>query len=57
LAVTTSALTTVGGFGALSLAHHPALFSLGITVVLGLIPALICALIVVPAWQYRRATS
>jgi predicted exporter len=57
LAVTTSALTTVGGFGALSLAHHPALFSLGITVVLGLIPALICALVVVPAWQYRRATS
>jgi predicted exporter len=57
LAVTTSALTTVGGFGALSLAHHPALFSLGITVVLGLIPALICALVVVPAWQYRSATS
>ena len=57
LAVTTSALTTVGGFGALSLAHHPALFSLGITVVLGLIPALICALVVVPAWQYRGATS
>lgn len=53
LAVTTSALTTVGGFGALSLAQHPALFSLGITVVLGLIPALICALVVVPAWQYR----
>ncbi len=57
LAVTTSALTTVGGFGALSLAHHPALFSLGITVVLGLIPALICALVVVPAWQYCRAAS
>ena len=57
LAVTTSALTTVGGFGALSLAHHPAMFSLGITVVLGLIPALVCALVVVPAWQYGRATS
>jgi predicted exporter len=57
LALTTSALTTVGGFGALSLAHHPAMFSLGITVVLGLIPALICALVVVPAWQYRGATS
>jgi predicted exporter len=53
LAVTTSALTTVGGFGALSLAHHPALFSLGITVVLGLLPALICALVVVPAWQEK----
>jgi predicted exporter len=57
LAVATSALTTVGGFGALSLAHHPAMFSLGITVVLGLIPALICALVVVPAWQCSRATS
>jgi predicted exporter len=57
LAVTTSALTTVGGFGALSLAHHPALFSLGITVVLGLIPALLCALVVVPAWQYPRSAA
>ncbi len=57
LAVTTSALTTVGGFGALSLAHHPAMFSLGITVVLGLIPALICALVVVPAWQYRGSIA
>jgi predicted exporter len=57
LAVATSALTTISGFGALSLAHHPAMFSLGITVILGLTPALLCALVVVPAWQYRRATS
>ncbi len=54
LALFTSALTTVSGFGVLALAHHPALFSLGITVVLGIIPAMICALIVVPAFQSRR---
>jgi predicted RND superfamily exporter protein len=57
LAVTTSALTTISGFGALSLAQHPAMFSLGITVVLGLTPALLCALFVVPALQYRSSTS
>jgi predicted exporter len=51
LAVLTSALTTVTGFGALALARHPALFSLGITVVLGLIPSMLCALVVVPALQ------
>jgi uncharacterized protein len=54
LALFTSALTTVSGFGVLALAHHPALFSLGITVVLGIIPAMISALIVVPAFQSRR---
>jgi predicted exporter len=51
LSVITSAITTVGGFGALALAHHPAMFSLGITVVLGIIPSMICALIVLPALQ------
>ncbi|MCX5638208.1 MAG: transporter, partial [Planctomycetota bacterium] len=51
LSVITSAITTVGGFGALTLAHHPAMFSLGITVVLGIIPSMICALIVLPALQ------
>ena len=51
LALFTSALTTVSGFGVLALARHPALFSLGITVVLGILPAMICALIVVPAFQ------
>jgi predicted exporter len=53
-AVTASALTTLSGFGALSLAQHPAMFSLGITVVLGIIPAMLCALVVLPAlrqWQ------
>jgi len=54
-AVVTSALTTLCGFGALSLARHPAMFSLGITVVLGIIPAMVCALLVIPAIQRRTA--
>jgi predicted exporter len=53
LSVITSAITTIGGFGALALAHHPAMFSLGITVFFGLIPSTICSLIVLPALQYR----
>ncbi len=53
-AVATSALTTVSGFGALSLARHPAMFSLGITVVLGIIPAMVCALVVLPSLQRRQ---
>jgi len=51
--VVTSALTTISSFGALSLARHPAMFSLGITVVLGLLPSMICAVFVVPALQDR----
>ena len=51
LSVLTSAITTIGGFGALALAHHPAMFSLGITVFFGLIPSTICSLIVLPALQ------
>ncbi|HEV57126.1 MAG TPA: hypothetical protein ENN87_06460 [Phycisphaerales bacterium] len=54
-AVVTSALTTLCGFGALSVARHPAMFSLGITVVLGIIPAMVCALLVIPALQHRTA--
>lgn len=47
-AVLASGFTTVAGFGALSLARHPALFSIGFTVLLGIVPALIAALIIVP---------
>ncbi len=54
-AVMASALTTICGFGALSLARHPAMFSLGMTVVLGIIPAMICALVVLPALDYRES--
>lgn len=51
--VVTSALTTISSFGALSLAQHPAMFSLGITVVLGLLPSMMCAVLVIPALQGR----
>ncbi len=54
-AVMASAATTICGFGALSLARHPALFSLGMTVVLGIIPAMICALVVLPALDHRES--
>ena len=57
LSVITSAVTTIGGFGALALAHHPAMFSLGITVLFGLIPSMICSLFVLPALQYRVKTD
>ena len=53
-AVVASALTTLSGFGALSLARHPAMFSLGITVVFGINTARVCAQVVLPAIQRRR---
>ena len=43
-----SGLTTLSSFGALLLADHPALFSLGLTVVLGLTAALVTALYCLP---------
>ena len=55
--VVTSALTTISSFGALSLAHHPAMFSLGITVVLGLLPSMVCAVFVIPALQDHGPTN
>jgi len=48
-AVLVSGLTTLVGFGALVLARHPALHSIGITVLLGIGAAIASALIVIPA--------
>ena len=48
-AVFVSGLTTLAGFGALVLARHPALHSIGITVLLGIGAAIPSALIVIPA--------
>ena len=48
-AVFVSGLTTLVGFGALVLARHPALHSIGITVLLGIAAAMASALIVIPA--------
>ena len=52
LAVLLSGLTTVAGIGMLSLARHPALHSMGITVLLGLAGAIPSALLVIPALHY-----
>jgi len=48
-AVLVSGLTTLAGFGALALARHPALHSIGVTVLLGIGAALPTALLVIPA--------
>lgn len=49
-AVLVSGLTTLAGFGALALARHPALNSIGITVLLGIGAAIPAALWVIPAF-------
>jgi predicted RND superfamily exporter protein len=48
-AVFTSGLTTLAGFGALVLAKHPALHSIGLTVLLGIGAAIPTALLVIPS--------
>ncbi|HEX72635.1 MAG TPA: hypothetical protein ENN65_04925 [Candidatus Hydrogenedentes bacterium] len=47
-AVLASGFTTAAGFGALALARHPALFSIGFTVLLGILPAIFAALVIMP---------
>ncbi|MDR1360216.1 MAG: MMPL family transporter, partial [Deltaproteobacteria bacterium] len=49
-----SGLTTISGFGSLLLAEHPALFSLGLTVTLGLAAALAAALWLLPRLAARQ---
>ena len=53
-AVLASGLTTLAGFGALVLGRHPALHSIGVTVLLGIGTAIPAALLVVPALYGRR---
>lgn len=48
-AVLISGMTTLAGFGALVLAKHPAMHSIGVTVLLGIGGAIVTALVVVPA--------
>jgi len=48
-AIFVSGLTNLLGFGALTLAKHPAMFSIGFAMVLGIAPAMLAALLVVPA--------
>jgi predicted exporter len=48
-AVLVSGLTTFVGFGSLMAARHPAMNSIGVTVAAGIIPSLLCALVVLPS--------
>jgi predicted exporter len=53
-AILVSGLTTLVGFGALVLATHPALHSIGITVLLGIGAAVPTAVLVIPAFRPKR---
>jgi predicted exporter len=53
-AVLVSGLTTLAGFGALVLAKHPALHSIGLTVLLGISAAVPTAVLVIPALRMKR---
>jgi predicted RND superfamily exporter protein len=50
LAVLLGGLTSLVGMGALTLARHPALYSLGLTVLLGMCGAIPSALLVIPVF-------
>jgi len=52
-AVFVSGLTTIAGFGALVLARHPALHSIGLSVLIGIGAAIPAALVIIPA-LYRK---
>jgi predicted exporter len=59
-AVLVSALTTLAGFGSLTLARHPAMSSIGLTVLFGISTAVITALLVIPSvyvWAGRQRRS
>ncbi len=53
-AVLVSGLTTLVGFGALVLARHPAMNSIGVTVLLGIAAAVPTAVLVIPAVRLKR---
>ncbi len=55
-AILVSGLTTLIGFGALVLAQHPALHSIGISVLLGISAAVPTAILVIPALRQKRLT-
>ncbi len=52
-AIIVSGLTTLVGFGALVLARHPALHSIGLTVLLGISASVPTAVLVIPAFQKK----
>jgi predicted exporter len=53
-AVTLSGLTTLAGFGALIVARHPALHSIGLSVLVGISAAIPAALLVIPAMYHKN---
>ncbi len=53
-AILISGMTTLVGFGALVLAKHPALHSIGLTVLLGISAAVPTAVLVIPAFRPKR---
>jgi len=55
LAVLLGGSTSLVGMGALTLARHPALYSIGISVLLGMCGAIPSALFVIPALRARKA--
>ena len=54
MAVLLGGLTSLVGMGALTLARHPALYSIGISVLLGMCGAIPSALFVIPAFYHSR---
>lgn len=53
-AILLSGITTLIGFGVLVLARHPALYSIGVTVLLGISAAVPAAVLVIPAFQRHK---
>ena len=57
MAVLLGGMTSLIGMGALALARHPALYSIGISVLLGMVGAIPSALFVIPAFQGSRTQA
>ncbi len=57
MAVSLSAATTFVGAGVLLFAEHPALFSIGITLVIGVLAGYLSSVFVIPAFQRILSTS
>lgn len=56
-AVTLCALTTLAGFGVLTLARHPVLFAMGVTSLVGVALGLVASLLIVPLLLPRPAPA
>ncbi|MBD3321748.1 MAG: MMPL family transporter, partial [Chitinivibrionales bacterium] len=52
--VTVAALTTFAGLGAMVLANHPVLQSLGVTGLIGITSSYFCAVVIVPSLMRKK---